>query len=83
RAEQFSGQFDHVICRAVAPMQTIISWTDHLLKKDHHRSCWICLKGGDLSDELKSYPNAEIHDLSQSFEGEFFETKKLVRLFHK
>jgi 16S rRNA (guanine527-N7)-methyltransferase len=38
------------------------------------------LKGGDLSEELKDFPKATLYDLSDFFEDDFFETKKVVHL---
>jgi 16S rRNA (guanine527-N7)-methyltransferase len=38
------------------------------------------LKGGDLSEELKDFPNATQYNLSDYFAEDFFETKKVVHL---
>ena len=38
------------------------------------------LKGGDLSEELKDFPKATEYAIADFFEGEFFETKKVVHL---
>jgi 16S rRNA (guanine527-N7)-methyltransferase len=38
------------------------------------------LKGGDLEEELKSFPKAETTPLSQFFSDDFFDTKKVVYL---
>ena len=41
----------------------------------------ICLKGGDLDEEIKSFANlATVFNLSDVFEEEFFETKKVVHV---
>ena len=40
----------------------------------------IALKGGDLTQELQNYPQAQVLNLADWFEEEFFETKKLVYL---
>jgi 16S rRNA (guanine527-N7)-methyltransferase len=40
----------------------------------------LALKGGDLTEELRSYPNAQVWNLTNLFDGPFFETKKLLRL---
>ncbi|MEM1002352.1 MAG: 16S rRNA (guanine(527)-N(7))-methyltransferase RsmG, partial [Bacteroidota bacterium] len=38
------------------------------------------LKGGDLQEELKRFSNARQFHLSDYFEEDFFETKKVVYL---
>jgi 16S rRNA (guanine527-N7)-methyltransferase len=38
------------------------------------------LKGGDLTEELKDFPKATEYNISDFFEDEFFETKKVVHL---
>jgi len=83
RAEQVNGRFDFVVSRAVAQMDTFVRWVDKKIakKSQHERKNGILyLKGGDLSEELASFPNAEIYDLSTYFEEEFFETKSVVYL---
>jgi 16S rRNA (guanine527-N7)-methyltransferase len=41
----------------------------------------IYLKGGDLQEEIKPFKkNIFVQDLSNYFEEEFFETKKVVHL---
>lgn len=42
-------------------------------------SCGIWyLKGGDLGEELKSFPDARVHNLNEVFSEPYFETKKLI-----
>ncbi|MGB2152819.1 MAG: 16S rRNA (guanine(527)-N(7))-methyltransferase RsmG, partial [Flavobacteriaceae bacterium] len=38
------------------------------------------LKGGDLTEELKKFPKAQIFALSDFYKEDFFETKKIVYL---
>ena len=38
------------------------------------------LKGGDLTEELKDYQTTTIYNISDFFEEDFFETKKVVHL---
>ena len=39
----------------------------------------LCLKGGELAEELKPFHRkAQVWNLSEEFEEEFFETKKVV-----
>ncbi len=83
RAEQVNGRFDFVVSRAVAQMDTFVRWVDKKIakKSQHERKNGILyLKGGDLTEELASFPKAEIYDLNTFFEEEFFDTKSVVYL---
>ncbi len=86
RVEDISGQFDFIVSRAVAAMPTFVHWTQGKIKKisSHERKNGILyLKGGDLTEELKNYKNAQVFDLCEHFEEDFFETKKVVYLPQK
>lgn len=83
RVEEVSGHFDFIVSRAVAAMPTFVRWIKGKIKKEslHDRKNGILyLKGGDLSEELKDYRTAEIFDLTNYFDYDFFETKKVVYL---
>lgn len=83
RVEQIDGQFDFIVSRAVAAMPTFTHWVKGKIKKDsvhERRNGILYLKGGDLSEELKDYRKAEIFDLPDYFEEDFFDTKKVVYL---
>lgn len=83
RVEDLQGQFDFIVSRAVAAMPTFVHWTKGKVKKEstHQRKNGILyLKGGDLTEELAPYKNAQIFDLRNYFKEDFFETKKLVYL---
>jgi 16S rRNA (guanine527-N7)-methyltransferase len=85
RAEQITGKYDIVMCRAVTQLADFYSWITKNLKSD---SEVLCLKGGDLTDEIKSfrfqYKNRIIkkHNLHDTFPYEFFETKQLLVISH-
>ena len=86
RVEDLPGQYDFIVSRAVAAMPTFVHWTKGKIKKDsaHERKNGILyLKGGDLTEELKDYRNAQIFGLTEFFEEDFFETKKVVYLPQK
>jgi 16S rRNA (guanine527-N7)-methyltransferase len=86
RVEDLSGQFDFIVSRAVAAMPTFVHWTKGKIKKEssHERKNGILyLKGGDLTEELKDYRNAQTFDLTEYFKEDFFETKKVVYLPQK
>ncbi|MFN5223652.1 MAG: 16S rRNA (guanine(527)-N(7))-methyltransferase RsmG [Bacteroidota bacterium] len=84
RAENIKGSFDYVVSRAVAPLSEIYAWTGKsiAIKQQHAMpNGIICLKGGDLRDELMPFKNrVEVHEIHDWFDEEFFETKKLVYL---
>jgi len=83
RAEKQKGQFDFIVSRAVTNMSDFVKWTrNKFLKENRHPlpNGILYLKGGDLSEELKPFRKARIYSLSDYFEEDFFETKKVVYL---
>ncbi|MDT0691032.1 16S rRNA (guanine(527)-N(7))-methyltransferase RsmG [Salegentibacter sp. F188] len=83
RVEEIKGQFDFIVSRAVAAMPTFVHWTKgKIAKKSNHelKNGILYLKGGDLSEELKDYQTAKIYNLTNYFEEDFYETKKVVHL---
>ncbi|MFW0738540.1 MULTISPECIES: 16S rRNA (guanine(527)-N(7))-methyltransferase RsmG [unclassified Flavobacterium] len=83
RAELVKGDFDFIVSRAVTNMPDFVSWIKDKIKKQHKHTLKngiLYLKGGDLTEELASFPKATLYDLSTIFEDEFFETKKVVHL---
>lgn len=76
RAENVDGEFNHVVCRAVAPLETLWHWAGNKIVKG---GSMVCLKGGDLKDEIKaSGLKAKEFKIADLFEEDFFETKKVV-----
>ena len=76
------SQYDFVISRAVMRLDDLlplIKKNISSVQKNAFPNGLICLKGGDLQDELKKVqsPNL-IEDLNQYFTEDFFETKKIV-----
>jgi 16S rRNA (guanine527-N7)-methyltransferase len=83
RVEEVKGEYDFIVSRAVAQMETFVRWTKNkIAKKQNHtlKNGILYLKGGDLSEELKDFPKATIYDLPNYFKEDFFETKKVVHL---
>lgn len=83
RAENAPGEYDFIVSRAVTNMPDFVSWVKGKIKKasNHELSNGILyLKGGDLTQELANFPKATQYNLSDYFEEEFFETKKVVHL---
>ena len=83
RAENVKGDFDFIVSRAVTNMPDFVSWIkDKIKKQQKHelKNGVLYLKGGDLTEELVAFPNAKEYNITDFFEGEFFETKKVVHL---
>lgn len=81
RAEQMEYQYDFVVSRAVAPAMDLMSWSrGKYFPKNRHQivNGLICLKGGDLAEELKPFPKAAVTKLSTYFAEDFFADKSLV-----
>ena len=84
RAEQISNKYDFVVSRAVTNLSTFVPWVQKSISKKAINAIpngIIYLKGGDLNDEIKPFKKKIfIQDLSEYFEEEFFETKKVLHL---
>ncbi|CAA0211451.1 16S rRNA (guanine(527)-N(7))-methyltransferase RsmG [Tenacibaculum maritimum] len=83
RVEEVKDTYDFIVSRAVAQMETFERWVKNKVhKKQQHdlKNGILYLKGGDLVEELQHFPKATIYNLSDFFEEEFFETKKVVHL---
>lgn len=83
RAEKVKGQFDFIVSRAVTNMNDFVRWVRNRTSKTQNHELEngiLYLKGGDLTEELKNFPEAKIFDLAQVFNDSFFETKKVVHL---
>ena len=83
RVENISGEFDFIVSRAVAVMPSFVHWVKgKIAKTSNHemKNGILYLKGGDLSEELSPYKTVEVFELSEIFDDEFFDTKKVVYL---
>ncbi len=83
RAENVKGDFDFIVSRAVTNMPDFYSWVkDKIKKQNKHelKNGILYLKGGDLTEELATFPKATEYNISNFFSDEFFETKKVVHL---
>jgi 16S rRNA (guanine527-N7)-methyltransferase len=85
RGEDEKGKYDFVVSRAVMSLPDLA----HIIRKNiihnHNNSMsngLFCLKGGDLSDQLKPFKGkAKVTDLSDIFQEDWFkEEKKLIYL---
>lgn len=85
RAEEIKNrQFDFVVSRAVAPLKDLWQWSYKLIKKSSKHDLpngLICLKGGDLAQEISESPvrprMIPIHDI---FSEDYFEEKYLLHV---
>lgn len=86
RAENINEEFDFVVSRAVTNMPDFVVWVRGKIKKEQKNALpngILYLKGGDLTEELAVFQKVTLYDLSDYFEDEFFETKKVVHLAMK
>jgi len=82
RAEKLDKRFDFIVSRAVTAFPKFIALTRNLIKKkqtNNLKNGVIYLKGGDFSDEIAMFNNRiTLFNISDFFEEEFFETKKVI-----
>ena len=80
RGEEEKGKYDFVVSRAVMQLPDLMKIIKKNFKKKGQNALpngLICLKGGNLQEELKDYRNvAEITPLSTFFEEEWFKQDK-------
>jgi len=84
RAEEEKGRYDFVVSRAVTNFSDLVRMTSKNISKtsiNPLENGIICLKGGDITEELGQYANrAKIWNISRFFAEQFFETKKIIYL---
>ena len=82
RVQEEKGKYDFVVSRAVMPLDDLVKLTRKNISPKQQNALpngLICLKGGELQHEILPYKNiAEVYELSDYFDGEFFTTKKVV-----
>lgn len=84
RAEEVKDKFHFIVSRAVTEFPVFYSWIRNKFLSENINDIpngILYLKGGDLNEELKQFKkHAEIFELKNYFNEDFFETKKLVYL---
>jgi len=84
RAEQLNQKYDFVVSRAVTRLSEFVPWVRNNIAKKQINSIpngIIYLKGGDITEEIKPFKkNVLVQNISDYFEEEFFETKKVVHV---
>jgi 16S rRNA (guanine527-N7)-methyltransferase len=84
RAEELKGRkFDFAVSRAVAPLKDLWTWSKPLLRNERKmkeaKNGLICLKGGDLTEEIAiSGLKPHVFDIKNIFKQEFFDSKYIV-----
>lgn len=90
RAEDIKNRkFDFVVSRAVAPLKELVQWSKPLIRKTNSNSTLtdgtpvfnglICLKGGDLAQEIHdSGVKPRMIEINQIFEEAYFAEKYLL-----
>lgn len=84
RAEEVKDKFEFIVSRAVTEFPAFYKWVQNKISKNQFNNLpngILYLKGGDLTEELKSFEKRVVlYDLKDYFEENFFETKKVVYL---
>ena len=84
RAEQVEGDYDFIVSRAVTDLSQFTGWVRGKVSDSHYhrlRNGILYLKGGDLAEELAPFKKkVRIWDISDFYEEEFFQTKKVIYL---
>ena len=84
RVEDEKRTFNFVISRSVMPLNDLVRVARKNIARNQQNALpngFICLKGGDLQEEIKPFKNIAIeYLLSDYFEEEFFKTKKVIYL---
>jgi len=83
RVEAINKTYDFIVSRAVTAMPEFTKWVKGKTAKRQQnelKNGILYLKGGDLTEELKQYTNVKAFLLSDYFEEEFFDTKKVIYL---
>lgn len=83
RVEAIDETYDFIVSRAVTAMPEFTKWVKGKIARKQQnelKNGILYLKGGDLTEELKQYKTVKAFLLSEYFEEDFFETKKVIHL---
>lgn len=85
RGEEEKGEYDFIVSRAVMQLPLLVKIIQKNISKKEQNALpngLLCLKGGDLKEELKPYQNiVDVMPLEDMFDDEWFkEDKKLIYL---
>lgn len=84
RGEDEKDKYDFIVSRAVMPLPDLVKLMRKNISKTHQNSLpngVICLKGGNLQNELQPFHKiVETTDISQFFSEEWFKEKYVIYL---
>ncbi|WP_411893530.1 16S rRNA (guanine(527)-N(7))-methyltransferase RsmG [Winogradskyella sp. A2] len=83
RVEAIDETYDFIVSRAVTAMPEFTKWVKGKVakkQKNDLKNGILYLKGGDLTEELKNYKTVKAFLLSDYFEEDFFDSKKVIHL---
>lgn len=87
RVEDVNEHCDFVVSRAVAALPVLWKWVGSLIRpgKQHElENGLLCLKGGELSDEIQGLGvNSRLYPLQAHFDESYFQKKQLVHVFDR
>ena len=82
RGEEEKGKSDFVVSRAVMPLPDLVKMVRKNIRKEQQNSLpngVICLKGGDVQEELRPFKRVAMSDeLSRWFDEEWFKEKHCI-----
>ncbi len=83
RVEAINNTYDFIVSRAVTTMPEFTKFVKGKIAKKQQndlKNGILYLKGGDLTEELKQYTTVKAFLLSDYFEEDFFQSKKVIYL---
>lgn len=84
RGEDEKGKYDFIVSRAVMPLPDLLKIVKKNISKEQHNALpngIICLKGGNLQEEMRPFRNlVEISNISKFFSEEWFKEKNIIYL---
>ena len=84
RAEEHKNKYDFVVSRAVTSVDKLYEWSYNLIKSKQINAIpngMICLKGGNIKEELKLLPRGSYYDifaLSDIFDLPYYKEKYVI-----
>jgi 16S rRNA (guanine527-N7)-methyltransferase len=82
RVEEEKSKCHFVVSRAVMPLPDLVQLVRKNILREQHNALpngIVCLKGGELQDEIKTYKRiASLYNISDFFKEDYFKTKKAV-----
>ncbi|MCH4147479.1 MAG: 16S rRNA (guanine(527)-N(7))-methyltransferase RsmG [Prevotella sp.] len=82
RGEDEKGKYDFIVSRAVMPIPDLMKICKKNICKTQQNAMpngIICLKGGNLEEELKPFKKiAEVYPISEWFQEEWFQEKNII-----